>query len=250
VKHVSLYPVEANGPAPKETRPHTILLFPPGAAKRNFLHGQIRRIPHADFRYIICISVSGRQIPADLRRYSESTGTPVFASLYDPFLLHSRLTGLLREMGERTVMVHGVLVRVSGRGVLIMGESGIGKTASGLSLMHSGNRWVADDAVILEGMGDALYGRGHERSRDWIAERGRGILRAEELLGRERLLGKTRVDMIIRLTRTSGREENRARNLFRSFAGVSIPCSDLAADIDPRRTADRLLDCVRGLMTA
>jgi HPr kinase/phosphorylase len=174
----------------------------------------------------------------------------VFATHYDHSLIHSRPAGSLRETGERRVMVHGVLVRVSGRGVLLMGESGIGKTGSGLSLMHSDNRWVADDAVVLEGKGDALYGRGHERTRDWIAVRGRGILRAEELLGGERLLGQTRVDVIIRLIRASGTDEDAGRDLFREFAGVSIPCRDLVVDVDPRRTAGLLLHCVRDLPTA
>jgi HPr kinase/phosphorylase len=250
VKRVFQYPAQANGRIPKATPSHAILLFPPGAAKRNFLNRQNRRDFPASFRNIPCIAVSDRKIPDDLQRYSESTGTPVFASCYDHSLIHSRLIGLLREMGERTVMVHGVLIRVLGWGVLLMGESGIGKTASGLSLMHSGNRWVADDAVILEGRGDALYGRGHERSRDWIAVRGRGILRAQELLGGERLLGQTRVDVIIRLIRASGKDENVRRDLSREFVGVSIPCADLAKDVDPPWMADRLLDCIRDRMTA
>lgn len=250
VKQVFPYPAQGNGRIPKATPPHAILLFPTGASNRNYLNGQTRQISPAAFRNIPCIAVSGREIPDDLQKYSEWTGTPVFASSFDDSLIHSRLLGLLREMGERTVVVHGVLVRILGRGVLIMGESGVGKTAFGLSLMHSDNRWVADDAVVLEGRGDALYGRGHERTRDWIAVRGRGILRAEGLLGGERLLGQTRVDLIIRLIRTSGKGEKCADDPFREFVGVSIPCRDLATDVDLRRTADRLLDCVRDRMTA
>jgi len=246
VKHVFRYPVLENGRIPKAAPPHAILLFPPTVAKGNFCNGHRRRLPHVIFRNISCVAVSDPEIPHDLQKYSEWTGTPVFASRYDPSLIHSRLIGLLREMGERRVMVHAVLVRVLDRGVLLMGESGIGKTAIGLSLMHSGNRWVADDAVILEGRGDALYGRGHERTRDWIAVRGRGILRAEELLGGERLR-QTRVDVIIRLIRASGKDEDSGRDLFREFAGVSIPCRDLATDLDHRRMAGRLLDCVRAI---
>jgi serine kinase of HPr protein (carbohydrate metabolism regulator) len=250
VKHVFRYPVEANGRIPNATPPHAIMLFPPAAAEGYFRNGKNRRLSHAIFRNISCIAVSDQEIPNDLMKYSEWTGTPVFASRYDHSLIDSRLIGLLREMGERRVMVHGVLVRVLGRGVLLMGESGIGKTASGLSLMHSGNRWVADDAVILEGRGDALFGRGHEKTRDWIAVRGRGILRAAELLGEGKLLGQTRVDLIVRLIRASGRDEDAGRDSFRKFAGVSIPCRDLATDVDPRRMALRLLNCVRDRLTA
>jgi HPr kinase/phosphorylase len=250
VKHVFRYPVEENGPIRKATPSHAILLFPHAPAGRNFCNGKNGRLSRVTFRNISCVAVSDQEISNDLQKYSEWTGTPVFASHYDHSLIHSRLIGLLREMGERKVMVHGVLVRVLGRGILLMGESGIGKTESGLSLMHSDNRWVADDAVVLEGKGDALYGRGHERTRDWIAVRGRGILRAEELLGGERLLGQTRVDVIIRLIRASGADEDAGRDLFREFAGVSIPCRDFVVDVDPRRTADLLIHCVRELLAA
>jgi serine kinase of HPr protein (carbohydrate metabolism regulator) len=171
-------------------------------------------------------------------------------SCCDDSLIHGRPIGPLRERNEQRVMVHGVLIRISSLGVLLMGESGIGKTAAGLALMRSGNRWVADDAVVLEGKRHALYGRGHERTRDWIAVRGRGILRAEELLDVKNLLSETRVDVIIRLVRASERDDDGWGDSLREFAGVSIPCRDLAADIDPRRMADRLMNCIRDLLTA
>ncbi|MCE5266203.1 MAG: hypothetical protein LLG97_22055 [Deltaproteobacteria bacterium] len=244
VTRVFSYPARENGWSAGTMPSQAIVLFPPGEAWRDFLSGGACPIS-PPFRNVPCMAVSAREIPGDLRSYSESSGTPLFASLHDPFLLHSRLTGLLRELGERTVMVHGVLVRLSGRGVLIMGESGIGKTSTGLALMHSEHRWVADDAVILEGKRDTLYGRGHERSRGWIAVRGRGILRAEELLGPKRLLGRSRVDVIIRLTAAAGHSGNSAAPV--SWVGVTIPCRDLTTDIDPGRTADRLLDCLNRL---
>lgn len=244
VKHLLQCSLEPRGRNPKATPSHAVLLFPTAAAKRNFCKGQHRRLYHGIFRNISCIAISDQEIPHDLQEYSERTGTSVFASRYDPSLIHSRLTGLLREMGERRIMVHGVLIRVLGVGILLMGESGIGKTAAGLSLMQSGNRWVADDAVILEGKGDALYGRGHERTRDWIAVRGRGILRAEELLDGQRLLRQIRVDVIIRLIRAPRGGTDVGADSFCRFAGVSIPCRELVAGVAPPQMADRLLDCV------
>ncbi len=100
-------------------------------------------------------------------------------------------------------MLHGVLIRLSGQGVLITGDSGIGKTACGLELVNRGGCWIADDAVILEGRGDLLYGRGHHRTRKWIAVRDRGILDARDLLGAEAVRDETRVNVIIRFVRDS-----------------------------------------------
>jgi len=184
-------------------------------------------------------------MPAFFQDYSERTGTPGFASEFDEWLLQSRLTGLLREIGQRRVMVHGSLILLAGRGVLLTGESGIGKTAAALAAMHSDNRWVADDAVVLQARGNFLYGRGHIRTRDWVAVRGRGILRSAELLGADRLLvGEARVDLVVRLIRSQSSEESAAAHSCRSYAGISIPCRELVADAAPLQMADRLMDCV------
>ena len=103
-------------------------------------------------------------------------------------------------------MVHGVLVRLSGQGVLMTGDSGIGKTECGLELVNRGSKWIADDAVILERRGDLLYGRGHRRTRRLIAVRGRGILDVHELLGTGAIREETRVDVIIRFVRQTDRK--------------------------------------------
>lgn len=216
--------------------PHSMLILPRIAAVPPFL-----------FRDFSCLALPAQKITTFFRQFSERTKTPVFSSCYDDSLLHSRLTGLLRERGERQVMVHGVLIRAWGLGVLLLGESGIGKTACGLALMGKGNRWVADDAVVLEGRGNAVYGRGHPRTRGWIAVRGRGVLRAADLLGTGRLLQETLVDVIVRLVRGSERDAVQGGESFQERVGVSLPCGDLVVDIDPRRAAERVTGYLRRL---
>jgi len=227
--------------------PHSMLILPRTAADGAYENGWNGSVPPFLFRNISCLALTAQRITAFLRQFSERTETPIFSSCYDDSLLHSRLTGLLRERGERQAMVHGVLVRVWGLGVLLLGESGIGKTACGLALMGKGNRWVADDAVVLEGRGDAVYGRGHRRTGGRIAVRGRGVLRAADLLGTGRLLQETRVDVLVRLVRGSKRNAVQEGVSFQEIVGVSLPCRDLAADVDPRRVAERVTGYVRRL---
>ncbi|OHE25422.1 MAG: hypothetical protein A3J94_02765 [Syntrophus sp. RIFOXYC2_FULL_54_9] len=143
----------------------------------------------------------------------------------------------------RTIVVHGVLVQTSGLGVLMMGDSGIGKTACGLELVARGGLWIADDAVVLERRGDALYGRGHERTKKLIAVRGRGILEARFLLKAETLLEETQVHLIIQLIRYSPEQgvvrggENRS---FLEIAGIPISCRRVAAGGGSAQMADEV----------
>lgn len=220
--------------------PHSMLILTPPAVGGAHEDGWNRSAPASSFRNISCLALSQQKITVFLRQFSEQTETPIFSSRYDDSLLHSRLTGLLRERDERQVMVHGVLVRVCGLGVLLLGESGIGKTACGLALMDKGNRWVADDAVVLKGRGDAVYGRGHQRTAGRIAVRGRGILRAADLLGPGRLLSEIRVDALVRLVRETEKNAMQERASFQEMVGVSLPCRDLAADVDSRLVAERV----------
>jgi serine kinase of HPr protein (carbohydrate metabolism regulator) len=90
---------------------------------------------------------------------------------------------------------------VSGVGVLMTGDSGIGKTDCGLDLVARGGLWIADDVVVLEARRGALYGRGHERTKGLIAIRGRGILEARSLLGTRALCDQTQVHVVIQFVR-------------------------------------------------
>jgi serine kinase of HPr protein (carbohydrate metabolism regulator) len=113
--------------------------------------------------------------------------------------------------------------------------------------MDKGNRWVADDAVVLEGSGDAVYGWAHPRTAGLIAVRGRGVLRAADLLGTGRLLPETRVDALVRLVRGSERNAEQKGESFQEIVGVSLPCRDFAADVSPRRVGERVTGYLRRL---
>jgi HPr kinase/phosphorylase len=188
---------------------------------------------------IVCCAAAERElVPASLRRFSVRTGIPVFASRYGAFLLQSRIIGILREKGDRRLTVHGVLVALDRRGVLMTGESGSGKTVSGLALAAAGARWVADDAVALERRGDAVYGRGHERTRHLIALREQGIVRVDRWLGEGVLIPEARVDLIMELDRGPLREEFRRQS--REILGIQIPCLYLKDDSGPSGIVERI----------
>ncbi len=233
--------------------PRTIMIFPPTVPDGSASAADIRRLSPLSRRNISCAAFSEvNKLPDDLRKFSEVQRIPVFTSCYDASLLKSRLMGLIREKGGRQIMLHGVLVRLSGLGILITGDSGIGKTACSIELVNRGSRWVADDAVILERRGELLYGRGHHRTRRLIAVRGRGILDVHQLLGAEAIRQETRVNMVIRFVRQSGEEGTAGagdeENSFLEIMGIPVPCRRFKAGDGPRQMSERVMKAVEELL--
>jgi len=129
---------------------------------------------------------------------------PVLASSLEAPHLESRLVGLLREHRDGTIRVHACLAVTSGRGILITGESGTGKTSAALRLAgEAGGAWIADDAVELFLREGSVRGSAPVRTRGLVDLPGRGILRAAALLVPERILEEAGVDGVVRVVRRS-----------------------------------------------
>jgi HPr kinase/phosphorylase len=95
---------------------------------------------------------------------------------------------------------HGVLMDIYGEGVLITGESGIGKSETALELIKRGHRFVADDAVeILRVSHDTLVGRCPELIRYFIELRGIGIVNVEQMFGAQSVRQTMTINLIINL---------------------------------------------------
>ena len=98
------------------------------------------------------------------------------------------------------ISVHGVLVDVFGEGVLITGESGIGKSEAALELIKRGHRLVTDDAVEIRKVSDeTLVGSAPDITRHFIELRGIGIVDVKTLFGVESVMYNQTIDMVIRL---------------------------------------------------
>jgi HPr kinase/phosphorylase len=99
-----------------------------------------------------------------------------------------------------TISIHGVLVDVYGEGVLITGESGIGKSEAALELLKRGHRLVTDDVVEIRKVSDeTLIGTAPEITRHFIELRGIGIIDVKTLFGVESVKETQGIDMVIHL---------------------------------------------------
>ena len=139
------------------------------------------------------------------------------ANKYRVPLLRSRkatspfMAELIRWLGAElapSCSVHGVLVDIYGEGVLIMGESGIGKSEVALELIHRGHRLVSDDVVEIKRVSDnSLIGSSPDITRHFIELRGIGIIDAKALFGVESVKDWQEIDLVIKLEEFNKEQE-------------------------------------------
>ena len=113
--------------------------------------------------------------------------------------VHEAVRWLHVELAPR-ISLHGVLVDVYGEGVLIMGESGIGKSEAALELIKRGHRLVSDDVVEIKKVSDeTLVGTAPDITRHFIELRGIGIIDVKTLFGVECVKMSQNIDLIVKL---------------------------------------------------
>lgn len=129
------------------------------------------------------------------------------------------------------ITIHGVLVDVYGEGVLITGESGIGKSEAALELIKRGHRLVTDDVVEIRKVDDdTLIGRSPAITRNFIELRGIGIVDVKELFGVSSVKEKQQIDMVIRLEEWNKDKEYDRLGLdeeYTEFLGNKVVCHAL-----------------------
>ena len=126
---------------------------------------------------------------------------------------------------------HGVLLDVYGEGVLIMGESGIGKSEAALELVRRGHRLVSDDVVIIRKVSDiTLVGSAPDLTRHFIELRGIGIIDVKTLYGVEHVKDTQAIDLVIKLEDWDKEREYDRLGLeeeYTEFLGNKIVCHSL-----------------------
>ena len=90
-------------------------------------------------------------------------------------------------------------MNINGQGVLLLGESGIGKSETAIELLKRGHRLVADDAVEIRRVSDSLYGTAPELIRHYIEIRGIGVIDVQQLFGMGSVQFDTELDLVVQL---------------------------------------------------
>ncbi|HQU14949.1 MAG: hypothetical protein B7Z66_01805 [Chromatiales bacterium 21-64-14] len=161
-----------------------------GSKELDFLDGLQRNSRNDSLRQVIAaraallVIADGRSVPEDLKTLADKSDTPVAVSSRSSDEVVSNLRYHLAHLFSEQVVLHGVFMEVMGIGVLITGDSSIGKSELALELISRGHRLIADDAPEFSRIApDILNGSCPEILRDFLEVRGLGLLNIRAMYG-------------------------------------------------------------------
>ena len=123
---------------------------------------------------------------------------------------------------------HGVLLDVFGVGLMITGESGVGKSECALELIKHGHQLVADDVVDISRVGRALFGESPEMVRDFMELRGVGIINVARVFGSGAVKMSEKVDLVVELEpldKTKNYSRTGLETDTTDIMGIQLPCT-------------------------
>jgi HPr kinase/phosphorylase len=175
-----------------------------------------------------CVIITGGFTPPpELVVEAERARLPLLKTPVPTPTAIAKLTSILEDsLADRTVM-HAVLMDILGLGVMIIGESGIGKSECALDLIVRGHRLVADDTVEVRRRNETiLIGTCPELTRHHMELRGLGVINIKELFGIASTRSSKRVELVVQLERwESGRQYERLGldDEFFEMLGLRVP---------------------------
>lgn len=136
---------------------------------------------------------------------------------------HSPELGEQPDTSTDQTQLHGVLIRVADVGVLLTGNSGIGKSECALELIEKGHQLVADDVVAITRTDDSVVGRSPALTFELLEIRGLGIINVRQLFGDAAVLNESRIDLCIELSKDAEVDRLDGALSESCIAGCEIP---------------------------
>jgi HPr kinase/phosphorylase len=148
------------------------------------------------------IVADGCNIPVPIQSECEASDTPLFSTPQQSAAVIDSLRLYVSRQLAETITLHGVFMDVLGMGVMITGDSGVGKSELALELISRGHGLVADDVVEVSRVTlDTLEGRCPELLKDFLEVRGLGLLNIRAVFGETACRRKMRMKLIVHLQR-------------------------------------------------
>lgn len=197
-----------------------------------------------DRKNISCIFVTaGIEPTARLRAFAAANAIPLLTTPTASSDTIAAVADVLADALAPERTLHGTLVNVFGIGVLILGESGIGKSECALDLISRGHRLISDDSVRVKQIGERIIGSAPDNIRDYLEIRGLGIINARELFGVSALSPSAEIRFCIEFTELSVNENNDRLGLEPSVNRIlGVDVQKYAMPVRPGRNLATLVE--------
>lgn len=147
-----------------------------------------------------CVIISQNHRPTDaMVQIAKKYEVALFVSASTTSQVESDVVNYLDTAFAETATIHGELLDISGIGVLLLGESGIGKSETALELVHRGHMLVADDLVEVKRIKNKIYGYPSKVTANLLEVRGVGLIDVEAMYGVGGVLNQKRIHLVIEM---------------------------------------------------
>lgn len=223
-----------------------------GTKEKNYLHGlsdeerKIRIGNIVQYRPPCFIVTAGREGHTYLTQFCLEEGIPLLVTNKPESTTEfiTKIDGYLVKELAPELFVHGVCVNVFGAGILLRGNSGVGKSETAHTLIGRGHRLVADDVVVIKKLSPTtLLGTHDDKTREFLALRSIGLLNVPRLYGRRAFQDETRIALDINLTKWQKDElynELDKEPQFTVYMGVKVPFVEI--QLQPGRDVAGLIE--------
>ena len=167
------------------------------------------------------------ECPELLREIAESKNFPILISDQPTYRLMVDVVSYLDEKLAPSDNIHGVLLSIYGKGVVITGDSGVGKSETALELIRRGHVLVADDRVDVTRIHNTIFGKAPEILRGMLEIRGIGIIDVTKMFGASSSLDNSEIDFIIHLEKWDDQKQYERvgieEEVLENILGLEIP---------------------------
>lgn len=205
---------------------------------------RIRRMRHLCETNVPCfVFARGENPPHEITDVADEYGVCVFRSdLVTMKFINIATIKLEAELAE-VITMHGCMVDIRGVGILILGQSGVGKSETAIGLLERGGCLVADDVVQIRNIGSELMTTAPEISRGFLEVRGLGIVNVTNIFGMGCLRMEKRLDLIITLKGHDELNEVDRLGIERSHKNIlGVPITHIELPVAPGRDSARLVE--------
>ena len=183
-----------------------------------------RIVNYIQARPVAVLYTTALPVFEEMAQEARKVGVPILRTEKKTSPIMAAMIGSLNTHLAPRITRHGVLVEVYGEGMLLLGDSGVGKSETAIELIKRGHRLIADDAVEIKRVSDkTLLGTAPEIIRHYVELRRIGIVDVRRLFGMGAIKTTERIDLVIKMYDRLGLDEQKTNILGIDVPSITIP---------------------------